>query len=67
MPFDIIARLVLSTYFLTNGNLIGVWSRTIERSDFLHILWSAWKSLESSKPEDMVYSFPAFDNLPEEF
>lgn len=35
----------------------------LEPLDFLHILWRARKYLEASKPEDMVYSFLAFDDL----
>jgi hypothetical protein len=89
LDFDILARLVLSTYYLVKIEKDGLWSRKFKKSrglgplraiwydreqyhnhvplDFLHILWRARKYLEASKPEDMVYSFLAFDNLTPEY
>lgn len=85
LDFDILARLVLSTYYLVKTEKDGLWSRKFKKSrglgplraiwydreqyhkqvplDFIHILWRARKYLEASKPEDMVYSFLAFDDL----
>ena len=89
VSFDILARLVLSVYFLMKIEKDGLWSRCMKKSkgfgplralwydrelyhqnkrlDFLHVLWRARKYLEATKPEDMVYSFLAFDDSSSEY